>query len=43
MARLGVAYVPEGRLIFPDLDVVENIKVAERKTPKTWTIERLYP
>jgi branched-chain amino acid transport system ATP-binding protein len=42
VARSGVAYVPEGRLIFPDLDVVENIKVAERKPPKTWTIERLF-
>ena len=42
VARAGVAYVPEGRLIFPDLDVVENIKVAERKPPKTWTIERLF-
>ena len=42
VARSGVAYVPEGRLIFPDLDVIENIKVAERKPPKTWTIERLF-
>ena len=31
VARAGVAYVPEGRLIFPDLTVVENIRVAERK------------
>jgi branched-chain amino acid transport system ATP-binding protein len=30
VARAGVAYVPEGRLIFPDLTVVENIRVAER-------------
>jgi branched-chain amino acid transport system ATP-binding protein len=42
VARSGVAYVPEGRLIFPDLDVVENIKVAERKPAKTWTVERLF-
>ena len=27
VAREGVAYVPEGRLIFPDLTVVENIRV----------------
>ena len=31
VARAGVAYVPEGRLIFPDLTVVENIRVAERR------------
>ncbi len=31
VARAGVAYVPEGRLIFPDLTVIENIRVAERK------------
>ena len=30
VARAGVAYVPEGRLIFPDLTVVENIRVGER-------------
>jgi branched-chain amino acid transport system ATP-binding protein len=31
VARAGVAYVPEGRLIFPDLTVIENIRVAERR------------
>src|ERR1700719_4059224 len=30
IARAGIAYVPEGRLIFPDLTVVENIRVADR-------------
>ena len=28
IARQGVAYVPEGRMIFPDLSVLENIAVA---------------
>jgi branched-chain amino acid transport system ATP-binding protein len=42
VAQAGVAYVPEGRLIFPDLTVVENIRVAERKPAKAWPIERLY-
>jgi branched-chain amino acid transport system ATP-binding protein len=41
VARAGVAYVPEGRLIFPDLTVVENIRVAERTAAKTWPLERL--
>lgn len=41
VARAGVAYVPEGRLIFPDLTVIENIRVAERRPAKTWSIGRL--
>jgi branched-chain amino acid transport system ATP-binding protein len=41
VARAGVAYVPEGRLIFPDLTVVENIRVAERRPAMAWTIPRL--
>jgi branched-chain amino acid transport system ATP-binding protein len=41
VARAGVAYVPEGRLIFPDLTVVENIRVAERTPAKDWPLERL--
>ena len=41
VARAGVAYVPEGRLIFPDLTVIENIRVAERSPAKTWPLARL--
>ncbi len=41
VARSGVAYVPEGRMIFPDLTVVENIRVAERKPSRAWPSERL--
>ncbi len=41
IARAGVAYVPEGRLIFPDLSVIENIKVAERVPARAWPIPRL--
>ena len=41
VARAGVAYVPEGRLIFPDLTVIENVRVAERRPAKTWSISRL--
>ena len=41
VARSGVAYVPEGRLIFPDLSVIENIKVAERVPAKSWPLTRL--
>ena len=41
VARAGIAYVPEGRLIFPDLTVVENIRVAERSPAKAWPLPRL--
>ncbi|MDF3886103.1 ABC transporter ATP-binding protein [Cupriavidus basilensis] len=33
VARLGVAYVPEGRGIFPNLSVRENLVMASRKGP----------
>jgi branched-chain amino acid transport system ATP-binding protein len=41
VARAGVAYVPEGRLIFPDLSVLENIRVGERRPARIWTVQRL--
>ena len=40
VSRQGVAYVPEGRLIFPDLTVIENIKVGER-VDSAWPLGRL--
>ena len=42
VARAGVAYVPEGRMVFPDLTVIENIRVAERRPAKAWPLERLF-
>jgi branched-chain amino acid transport system ATP-binding protein len=41
VARAGVAYVPEGLLIFPDLTVLENIRVAEWQTAKAWPLAKL--
>jgi branched-chain amino acid transport system ATP-binding protein len=41
VARAGVAYVPEGRQIFPDMTVIENISVAQRKPAKAWPLEKL--
>ncbi|MDA0340808.1 MAG: ABC transporter ATP-binding protein [Proteobacteria bacterium] len=41
VARAGVAYVPEGRMIFPDLTVIDNLRVAERRPAKVWPMERL--
>ncbi|MCC6775558.1 MAG: ABC transporter ATP-binding protein [Hyphomicrobiales bacterium] len=42
IARSGVGYVPEGRMIFPDLTVVENIQVAQRVPARHWTLGRLF-
>jgi branched-chain amino acid transport system ATP-binding protein len=36
VARAGVALVPQGRRIFGDLTVGENLAVAERPTPDGW-------
>ena len=41
VARAGVALVPQGRRIFGDLSVGENIAVAARPTPKGWDTERV--
>ncbi|CAM5292800.1 ABC transporter ATP-binding protein [Eoetvoesiella caeni] len=44
VAKLGVAYVPEGRGIFPNLDVRENLLVAARPGfggRQDWTYERV--
>src|ERR1700722_20431036 len=41
IAALGVGYVPEGRRIFANLSVDENLRVPiERSGP--WTIDRVY-
>jgi branched-chain amino acid transport system ATP-binding protein len=41
VARAGVAYVPEGRQIFPALTARENIRVAERRPAARWPLSRL--
>ena len=44
IARLGAAYVPEGRGIFPNLSVKENLVMAARSGPdgrREWTFERI--
>ena len=41
VAALGIGYVPEGRRVFPNLTVDENLRVPlERRGP--WTIARVY-
>src|ERR671919_1898946 len=42
--RLGVGYVPEGRQIFPHLDVGDNLRIAERSggdAGERWTRDRI--
>ena len=44
IARLGMAYVPEGRGIFGNLSVVENLKMAARagsRGQRDWTYDRV--
>jgi len=46
IARLGVGYVPDERLIFPDLTVRENLEIAVKPgaegAPARWTLARIY-
>jgi branched-chain amino acid transport system ATP-binding protein len=44
IARLGIGYVPEGRAIFPNLSVRENLVMSARTgafTTAPWTLERV--
>jgi len=44
VARLGLAYVPEGRGVFPNLSVRENLLMAARPGPdgqREWPLERV--
>ncbi|TSA11797.1 MAG: ABC transporter ATP-binding protein [Betaproteobacteria bacterium] len=46
IARLGVGYVPDDRLIFPDLTVRENLEIAIKPgaagAPAQWSVARIY-
>lgn len=45
IARQGIAYVPQGRHIFPTLTTKENLLIAERKAgpgTESWNLERIY-
>lgn len=44
IAHLGVGYVPEDRIIFPDLTVQENLEMGIKPGNKVgdWTIDRVY-
>jgi uncharacterized protein (UPF0261 family)/ABC-type branched-subunit amino acid transport system ATPase component len=42
IARLGVAYVPQGRRLWPSLTVDEHLKLAAGNGRLRWTIPRIY-
>jgi len=45
ISRLGIAYVPDDRRIFPDLTVEENLEIAAKyrhKTSNGWTLQKVY-
>ncbi len=44
VARLGIAYVPDDRRIFPDLTVEENLLLARHAARRTgtWDLQRVY-
>jgi branched-chain amino acid transport system ATP-binding protein len=45
VARLGIALVPEGRQVFPNLSVGEHLSAFQRPSPlaqRTWDVERVF-
>jgi len=45
IARMGMGFVPEDRVIFPDLTVRENLEIAQKKTGEgeaLWTMGKIF-
>ena len=44
IARQGIGFVPEDRIIFPELTVRENLEIAIKsgKDGEEWTVEKVY-
>src|SRR5262249_12732380 len=42
ITRRGIAYVPQGRRVWPSLTVDEHLRLARRSRSGTWTLERVY-
>jgi branched-chain amino acid transport system ATP-binding protein len=42
ICRMGVSLVPQGRRIFPSLTVGENLAIAQDRTRRGWTLEKIH-
>jgi len=42
IAGLGIGLVPQGRRLFPELTVRENLTLAMRRRNRTWPLERIF-
>jgi len=42
IARMGIAYLPETRGVFPSLSVRENLTLVEGRRPGPWTLKSVY-
>ena len=42
ISRMGISLVPQGRQIFPSLNVTENLTVVARKESEGWTLEKIF-
>lgn len=42
IARLGIGWVPQGRRIFPNLTVMENLNMAKRDGTGQWGTEKIF-
>lgn len=46
VAKKGIGYVPDSRLIFPDLTVRDNLEIGRKSSEyskgETWTVDRVY-
>lgn len=42
IARLGIGWVPQGRRIFPNLTVLENLNMAKRDGTGRWGVEKIF-
>jgi branched-chain amino acid transport system ATP-binding protein len=42
IAKLGISIVPQGRQIFPSLNVTENMTVCFKQAAEGWTLERIF-
>lgn len=42
IVRMGIGLVPQGRQIFPSLDVTENLIVGSCRESREWTLEKIF-